>query len=86
MVRDAIYGVGGLRRPAVQTFCLNRCEMGFVSFDSTLAHDEVKAAREGKYDPGWMMCSYSFFSEMQKAIEDDGVNVMGCVAWSATNM
>ena len=50
-----------------------------------LAHDEVKAAREGKYDPGWMMYSYSFFSEMQKAIEEDGVNVMGCVAWSATN-
>ena len=86
------------RRPssaAVQTFGLNRYETGFVSFDSTchssstsfllLAHDEVKAAPEGKYDPGEMMCSYSFFSEMQKAIEEDGVNVMGCVAWSATD-
>ena len=28
------------------------------------------------------MYSYSFFSEMQKV---DGVNVMGCVAWSANN-
>ena len=82
-------------RPAVQTFGLNRHEIGFVSFDSPraivkhelpgLARDEVKAALEGKYDPGRMMYSNSFFSETQKAIEEDGVNVMGCVAWSATN-
>ena len=44
-----------------------------------------KPRAEGKYDPGGMVFCFSFFSETQKTIEEDGVNVMGCVAWSATN-
>jgi len=46
---------------------------------------EAKTALEGKYDPGRTMYYYSYFSEMQKAIEEDGVNVMGYFAWSATD-
>ena len=48
-----------------------------------LAHDEVKVfgpgqdRAGGQYDPGSTVCYYSYASEMQKAIEEDGVNVMG---------
>ena len=47
------------------------------------AHDAVKVVGAGQgraggqYDPGRSTYCFSYISEMQKAIEEDGVNVMG---------
>ena len=47
--------------PLRDRLCELRFHVSFVKHELPgLAHDEVKAAAEGKYDPGEMMCSCSF--------------------------